>query len=243
MSGERSGGIAIDYASLRPDERDALGTQPAADSGSGLALRRDGDRLLLVAREHARPFLLDFATPQWRARLRGPTPPLVRAIGARTRIVVDATAGFGRDAFALAARGLVVHAIERDAVTRLLFADALARARQDPELAPIAGRITLHGGDARARLGELVAATGADAVYLDPMFADPGSAGVRREAQLLRRLAAPDEDAAGLFAAARASGARRIVVKRQRRQPPLAPEPSGATRGTRVRFDWYLAPA
>jgi hypothetical protein len=45
-----------------------------------------------------------------------------------------------------------------------------------------------------------------------------------------------------LFAAARAAARERVVVKRDAKAPPLAPGPSFAVDGERVRFDVYLAP-
>ena len=75
----------------------------------------------------------------------------MRAIGVDrgVRTVVDATAGLGRDAFALAAVGASVTLIERDPVLAALLDDAIARAPEtDADTAAIVARLTLLPGAA-----------------------------------------------------------------------------------------------
>lgn len=173
---------------------------------------------------------------------------LVRAVGFRgvPIEVIDATAGLGRDAMVLAAAGCSVVAIERHAVTHALLADGLERAARDPVLAPvIEERLTLLHDDAAKYLAARV--TPPDVVYLDPMFPGrTGSAVAKKELRLLGLLAADDEDADALFAAALASGAARIVVKRPRLAPPLeapgAPPVTSRLLGRSSRFDVYVLP-
>ena len=173
---------------------------------------------------------------------------LVRAVGFRgTPLeVVDATAGLGRDAMVLAVAGGRVVAIEHHPVTHALLADGLARAERDPELAiVIRERLTLLHADAAEYL--IARATPPDVVYLDPMFPErTGSAVAKKELRMLGLLAAPTEDADTLFAAALASGASRIVVKRPRLAPPLtapgAPPVTTRLLGRSSRFDVYVLP-
>lgn len=241
MSEENPARLRIEYDSLHPDERELLAAPTyvvAADVPRDLVLRRSA-RGLELAGVTAKPLRIDFAAGSWRSRLRGPRPALVRAVGAGRR-VLDATAGLGRDAFVLAAAGCEVVAIERSPVVAVLLADALQRAAADPLLAAISARIRLQVGDARTLLPGIVKVHASDVVTIDPMFAEQGRAQVRKEAQVLRALVPADTDADALLAAARASSAGRIVVKRQPHQPPLAPDPSGTVRATRVRFDFYL---
>lgn len=236
-----SGPFRVDAPTLMPEERNLIAEwldSPPDGGPQDPLLRRSAQALELVV-PGMRPWCVDFRTAQWRARLRGPRAPLVRAIGQATQ-VIDATAGFGRDAFVLAAAGHDVLAIERHPVVALLLFDGLARACSDRELAPVAARVSWQLGDAKGLLAVYAMLPETDVVYLDPMFTEPGRAEVRKEAQLLRLLVPPDPDPVALFAAARDAGARRIVVKRQAKQPPLIPDPTGSVRATRVRFDYYV---
>src|SRR5215470_6784060 len=70
-------------------------------------------------------------------------------------VIVDATAGLGRDAFLLASAGATVTMLERSAEVHALLQDALARAAAaSPELAEVVARMTLIHGDARSLLPE-----------------------------------------------------------------------------------------
>lgn len=152
--------------------------------------------------------------------------------------VIDATAGLGQDAFALAEAGCRVEMIERSPVVAALLRDGLARAGRDPATAAAAGRMFLHQGDATALLAQLAPV---EVVYLDPMYPRSGREGRKVESmRLLRELLGGDEDSGSLLAAARAAASRRVVVKRPRRAPWLAGvAPSGSQSGKTVRYDLY----
>jgi 16S rRNA (guanine1516-N2)-methyltransferase len=166
--------------------------------------------------------------------------PLRRALGRRPRFVVDATAGFGDDAIALASWGHRVLAVERSPVMAALLADGLQRARAEPGLAEIAGRITLLCAEAKVALRDLDRPP--DVVYVDPMYASARSRSAlpRKKIQLLRRLVGSDADASDLIEHARAAGARRIVVKRALRAEPIFGSPSERHLGKLVRYDVYV---
>jgi 16S rRNA (guanine1516-N2)-methyltransferase len=164
----------------------------------------------------------------------------VGALGPRT-VVLDATAGLGRDAFRLAALGATVVAAERSPVLAVLLEDGLRRAGRDPALAAcLGGRLSVRASDARELLG---GAWAPDVVLIDPMYPDAGrSALPHGEMQVLRRLLGPDEDADALFCAARSAARGRVVVKRHVRDPPLGGEPpTRSVPGRSTRFDVYLA--
>jgi 16S rRNA (guanine1516-N2)-methyltransferase len=157
--------------------------------------------------------------------------------GERPR-VIDATAGLGQDGFALAEWGCRVDLIERSPVVAALLADGIARARERPETAAAAARMSLHQGDA----GELLPGlAGAAVVYLDPMYPRSGREGRKAKGmRMLRQLLGDDPDADELLKAARRYAVRRVVVKRPLRAPPLAgTRPSGSLTGTTVRYDLY----
>lgn len=163
--------------------------------------------------------------------------PLRRAIGPDKRHVVDATAGFGGDAVHLAALGHRVTAIERNVVVGALVRDGLQRARAQG-LLEVANPRWLTG-DACALLPQLDSAPAT--VYLDPMFPPKRkrSAAVRKEMNLLRRLAIDDTGAIGLLRVARAYATDRVVVKRPIGAPALAAGVIAAYCGKLVRYDVY----
>lgn len=192
--------------------------------------------------------------------------PLIRAIGGARR-VVDATAGFGVDAWLLAQSGASVTLIERSPVMAALLRDALERAqRSDPTTA---ARLVLVEGDARERLRgvleELSSESGTSespgspgspgsssapgsagasgiAVVLDPMFPPKrrASALPSKEMQFLASIVGADEDSAELLALARSTCRGRVIVKRAPDAPALAPDVSFAVESKLVRFDVYL---
>ena len=62
----------------------------------------------------------------------------------------------------------------------------------------------------------------------------------KKEMRVLRRIAGDDPDAGELLEIARRVARKRVVVKRHRRGPPLAPQPDLQYRGKQVRYDVYL---
>ncbi len=83
--------------------------------------------------------------------------------------VVDATAGWGRDAFVLATMGCRVHMIERSKVIATLLEDGLRRAEQDEKIgALIKEKISLTCGESHQELRNVPFEP--EVIYLDPMF-------------------------------------------------------------------------
>lgn len=76
---------------------------------------------------------------------------IAKAVGVQPGVrpvVLDATAGLGRDAFVLAQLGCRVTLIERQPLIAALLEDGLQRAQIDPEVAPIVARMQLLRGNA-----------------------------------------------------------------------------------------------
>lgn len=218
-------------------------TRPDDPHGPALALVRASTRWELhdLLDRRVRPTAVEFAgscTGDGSASARG-RHLLARAVGLDSDTVIDATAGFGQDAFALAALGYRVTALERCGAMTVLLADALRRAVLEPALANCAARIALRSGDAHRVLAELPSA---DAIYLDPMFPPKRrqATAMRKEMRLLRALAGDDVDAAELVAHARRYARRRVVVKRPDDAPPLLADPHMHYAGKLVRYDVYL---
>ena len=211
----------------------------------GLALRRPNDPALNGE------LRVDFDRPAARRRQQSPHRELV-VQAARLRragespLVVDATAGLGRDGFLLAAAGFRVVLCERNPVVAALRRDGLARAALLPRTAAIAARIRLIAADFADALEQLPERPAV--IYLDPMFPPRSkSAKVKQELQLLQLLEGTgngESDAARLLQTALAAGPRKVVVKRPLKGPALAgPAPSHVLRGKAVRFDVYTGMA
>lgn len=208
-------------------------------SGDALALQCTGPGA-------AGPVAAAFDSGAMRHRRRaGGSEALGRAVGAGKKQplrVVDSTAGLGRDACVLAHLGCEVILCERVPVVAELLRAGMHGARQDPVLAPIVGRMSLHGADARllpaATLSEV------DVIFLDPMFpALDRRAASKKEMALLQSLLGPPDpdDADALLRWALRQEAARVVVKRPLRSKPLADlEPAHCLSGKTVRYDVYV---
>ena len=245
-AGDHARAVALAEALSVPLIDDPLQTDLLLVLGpEGLALRRPNDPEL--------PGVLrvDFDRPAARQRQRQPHRELV-VQAARLRgtgnepLLVDATAGLGRDGFLLAAAGFRVVLFEHHPVVAALLRDGLARAALLPRTAAIAARIRLIAADFADALEQLSERPAV--IYLDPMFPPRSkSAKVKQELQLLQLLEGTgggESDAARLLQTALAAGPRKVVVKRPLKGPALAgPAPSHVLRGKAVRFDVYTGMA
>jgi 16S rRNA (guanine1516-N2)-methyltransferase len=179
------------------------------------------------------PVVVDLTRPRMLAR----DDDLVRALGHGRGIttVVDATAGLGRDALALAVRGFAVVAVERSPWVQALWNDAIARDGLPPGLRFVAA-------DAVAWLAEVAGTDAApDAVFLDPMYPHGERRALpQREMRLLRTAVGDDVDVEALFAAARGAARRRVVVKRPKKAPPMGKGAAHCWVGASTRLELYL---
>jgi 16S rRNA (guanine1516-N2)-methyltransferase len=163
------------------------------------------------------------------ARIRGVEHPLL----------VDATAGLGRDGFLLAAHGFRVEMIEANPVVAALLADGLARARRLSHLKAVLDRIRLVVGNAVEVFSTLQEQPAV--IYLDPMFPErTKSAKVKQDLRLLQLLDQHNNAPEDLLATALATGVKKVVVKRPLKGPFLADlRPSYSLKGKAVRFDVF----
>ncbi len=176
--------------------------------------------------------------------------PLAKAVGLRSMkdlplTVIDATAGWGRDAWLLAALGCEVRALERSRVLAALLEEARGRlSRSQPE---IVARLQLVAGDSRAYLDSCVHSGTArpDVVYLDPMFTgtERRKTAEQKSMRVLRRLVGADEDASQLFELAMQAATKRVVVKRpDKGGRDFGLKPTATHQGKGFCFDVYLPP-
>lgn len=227
------------------------GSDPASCETVDAALVVSGDSLSLqqTGRGVPGPVAVDFGSAAMRHRRRsGHNELLGRAVGVgkkRPLLVVDATAGLGRDSFVLADLGCEVTLCEREQVIAELLRAGMhvAAGRRDPWLDEVLGRMQLHPADARSLPADRLRQ--ADVIYLDPMFPQRGkSAAVKKEMalfQLLLDRADTQEDADDLLGWALRQGAARVVVKRPPRATSLrGQQPSHSVAGKAVRYDVYV---
>lgn len=192
------------------------------------------------------PLKVDFAAGAVDHRRKfggGRGQDIAKALGLNkgaTPRVLDATAGLGRDAFALASLGCRVDMLERSPVVYALLADGHARALDaDPEVAEIAGRMTVFFG---SLLDGAIPHEEVDVIYLDPMFPErQKSALVKKEMRFFHAIVGDDSDADALLVAALAVDCARVVVKRPSKAPFLNGEkPSHQIIGKSIRYDIYV---
>lgn len=166
--------------------------------------------------------------------------PLARAVGRSTETILDATAGFGHDAFLLACLGWSVHAVERHPLIFTLLNESLLSTRDDERITPILGdRLHIYNEDSVSWLNN-VNRPDVDVIYLDPMFDERRSSALpKKPAQILRRIVGHEGDIHELFDQAMEHAMNKVVVKRSDHDPPLVSGPSHSYKGKIVRYDVY----
>lgn len=155
--------------------------------------------------------------------------------------IVDATAGWGRDAFVLATLGCRVHMIERSEMIANLLEDGLRRAKQDQKIGSmIKDHLSLSCGDSQKEL--LHTPFQPEIIFLDPMFPHKEkSALVKKEMRVLQDVVGPDEDADKLLTFALTIATNRVIVKRPSYADYLAElKPHSSIKSKKHRFDIYL---
>lgn len=192
------------------------------------------EKLVLLV-EGSGPLCVDFNSKSLlRRRAAGKSQGLIRACNPREGLrIVDATAGWGRDAALLASFGATVVMIERQPIMAALLADGLSRLQDSPL------KLSLVERDAIDYLKNLSSDFLPDVIYIDPMHpVRQKSALVKKDMQALQQLIGADQDALALIQQALSSARQRVVVKWPQRLPPLI-KPTYCIEGKTVRFDVY----
>ncbi|MCK5297190.1 MAG: class I SAM-dependent methyltransferase [Alphaproteobacteria bacterium] len=211
-------------------------------------LEFDEDRLSLrdMEMKQAKPICVEFTKGAVAHRRRsgiGKKQLIAKAIGMNSHVVpyvLDATAGLGKDSFAMASLGCTVQMTERVPVIAALLKNGLDRALKNNETKEIAARISLFEGNAIDWLKN--AAKKPDVIYIDTMFPErTKSSLVKKESRILRKLAGNDKDAPALLEAAIEFVKYRVVVKRPRKSPQIdGAEPTYVINGKTIRYDIYV---
>ena len=197
-----------------------------------------------------KPFIVDYCPSRTGSRLGQRAAQgndlLLQAIGSHQQSIVDATAGWGADAWIMAQSrsSHVVHMVERNPIVATLVQDAL---RRFPDTDPVKERLFLTVGDFCNLPTTTTIVDSPDVVYLDPMFPPrKKKALVKKNMQMLHSLLSSqdegDVDHTDLFAAAMCSATARVVVKRPIHAAWLVADakPSFAVTGPTSRWDVYL---
>jgi len=158
----------------------------------------------------------------------------------KTPMIIDATAGLGRDSFLLASLGAQVTLIERSEEMHMLLAQGMERAeREGGHFGEIIGRMTLLKGDAQDLIPELYG----EAILIDPMHPErKKSALVRQDLRQVRAIVGTDDDAADLVRLAIKHARQRVVLKWPAKADPIegVQKCTHQIRGKTTRYDVFM---
>lgn len=169
--------------------------------------------------------------------------PLISAIGLKKShrpVVLDATAGLGKDAYLMASLGAQVFLTERNPIVSFLLLDGLKRAQQNVQTAELFNANMHFLGSDLSHIPQSEIPC-IDVIYLDPMYPlqqHQKKAQVKKEMQLMRKLVGADDDTQTWLKAARKI-AQRVVVKRPQWATALAEDIHSSIRSKNHRFDIY----
>lgn len=226
----------------------ALGLPFVSDSSDMLQLVLTPLRLELSAPKIGGPISIDFVSGKNAHRRQfggGRGQPFARAIGLKkgqNPSIIDATAGFGRDAFVLASLGCQVTLLEQNTLLVALLQNALQRAYDDDDILPIVSRMQVHATESIDFLTALDPTQHPDVIYLDPMYPDREKAAlVKKDMQLLHQLVGEDTQSTALLRVALQKACKRVVVKRPKNAGFVAGHrPNVSISSKNTRYDIYL---
>ncbi len=199
-------------------------------------LKATFEKLVLLS-DNFLPLFVDFnSLIAKKRRNAGKKQALVQAckpaIGMR---IIDATAGWGRDAAVLASFGADVLMLERQSMMAALLYDGLSRLPLESPL-----KLSLMHTDSKHYLQTLPITDYPDVIYIDPMHPErQKSALVKKDMQALQQLIGADDDVLELIQLGLTRTRQRVVVKWPQRLPALL-QPDACIAGKTVRFDIYL---
>ncbi|MEO0367252.1 MAG: class I SAM-dependent methyltransferase [Pseudomonadota bacterium] len=166
---------------------------------------------------------------------------LNRAIGKKTRLILDATGGWGQDALLFACFGYEVLSQERNPLMAIMLLQLMDHVRQ------VYGSQFSEFTSPNAQFGSSFELSESDikqfdCVYLDPMFPPKRkqSAASNKYMQFSQAIIGADVDATELLQYCLQAGAKRIVVKRPAHAAPLLAKPSDIFASKLVHYDVYL---
>lgn len=214
-----------------------------------LSNRGKGYELTWLQQSSKKPleFHIDFfaTLKQWKSFPIAKQGGLNQAVGKKSKQILDATGGWGDDAWLLALQGYAVNVCEREPLMALLLAEAFERvhrqlqAHELPIQVPkVIAQNSIEFLGSLSRQGD----SSIDCVYLDPMFPPKRkkSAVANKKMQLLQWLLDEDLDSTELLQAARNTNTKRVVVKRPAHATPLLEPVSERFSSKLIHYDLYL---
>lgn len=171
----------------------------------------------------------------YQRRSAGKKEVFFKALGAKTKSVLDLTGGLAIDSVFLVRNAYQVETVERHPLVYFLLAQAHKKSAD-----PLIQKMKFHFSDAKTFLSENQdRIKNFDAIYFDPMYPEKGKTALsRQEMQLFKSLVGKDEDAASILAELRKYGPR-IVVKRPLQGEALDDKKVHEFLGKTVRYDIY----
>ncbi len=171
----------------------------------------------------------------YQRRSAGKKEVFFKALGGKTKSVLDLTGGLAIDSVFLARNAYQVETVERHPLVYFLLAQAHKKSSD-----PLIQKMKFHFSDARKFLTENQdRIKNFDAIYFDPMYPEKGKTALsRQEMQLFKSLVGKDDDAASILTELRKFGTR-IVVKRPLQGESLDDKKVHEFLGKTVRYDIY----
>ncbi|QCI17380.1 16S rRNA methyltransferase [Buchnera aphidicola (Aphis helianthi)] len=219
------------------------------DENASLALIINNNTLELYNRLESRKKIIkvDFLSNQNNYRcsnFKKKNEALYKALGIKKNYfpyVVDATAGFGKDAFLISFWGCYVVMIERHPIIAALLKDGLQRAYENKNIGNwLKKRLHLMFSDSCKILNTSMLKP--DIIYLDPMYpTNKKKALPKKNIQFLRNIIQNNDNCENLLNVSRKFAKKRIIVKRPSYAKPLSNEKvEFSINNKNNRFDIYL---
>lgn len=195
-----------------------------------------------------KPFVLDWTLGAWQWRFKHSgkhSEAVAKAVIGKLKapLVVDATAGLGRDSLVLQNAGAHVLMFERNPLVWLFLLDARRRALEDKQFSasfPQGLPQLMPYGTFLAYMQQ-AADFKCDVIYYDPMFPSrTKKALVKKEMQIFHSFVGADSDSLSYARELLKFPKYRTVIKRPESVPPLIPC-NYSIDGKACRFDCYLS--
>lgn len=201
-----------------------------------LELQKQGLVLLTDAYDS---FIVDWNQVKWMQRAKGGrgSDPLVKvSLAAQGAVILDLTAGWGRDALVMAHAGAKLVMLEQHPYLAALLHQAHTRL----ENINTKNLMTVVWAEAKQYLNTLALNVYPDVIYYDPMHPSRSkTALVKKDLQVLQQLVGPNTDVLESIELARQRCLKRVVVKWPEKQPPVI-APDFSIHGKTIRFDVYF---
>ncbi|MFI3255831.1 MAG: class I SAM-dependent methyltransferase [Psittacicella sp.] len=209
------------------------------DQNSSIIFCYNNKFLSIKDKEKDLSFCVDFSSVKllerfFKASLK--TEEILKTVN-KDKVVVDATAGFGRDSFILSSISKRVFLIERNPIIYLLLEDGLNRAHENNFLLNME---LLPRGDINS-LSLKILEISPDMIFLDPMYPKKiKKSSSKKELQFLQNIVGEDLDSNYLLEKALELSLDRVVVKRPNRADYFnGIKPNFVYQSKNHRFDVY----